>query len=911
MKSSSILFSLIVSTVFAVELPAEENPHALYLKQIKPLLTEKCISCHGPVKQESGLRLDTAKFIRKGSEFSQVVDLKTPAESEILKRVSTTDIAERMPPEGEGEALKPEQIKLLTEWLTAGMPAPADEVALEDPRDHWAYQPIEKPEIPAGDGHPIDRLLAAKQQQAGVSPYPRAEQETLLRRVSLDLVGLNPTPAERDDFLNDQSPEAYGRLVDRLLNDPRHGERWARHWMDVWRYSDWSGYKNQLRGSQRHIWRWRDWIVESLNDDKGYDRMVTEMLAGDEIAPEDPGTLRATGFLSRNFHNSNRNIWLDAAVEHTAKAFLGMTINCARCHDHKFDPIPQVEYYEMRAIFEPHHVRTERVPGERDINTDGLTRAYDQKPDEPTYLYVRGNEKQPDKEHPLSPDVPDVLNLPFEVNAIELPAMASFPSLAAHIQHDDREVVRVELVKAKENYRKVFGSDPGDKSNEAARSSGAVPPPPSLPVTLTEQEQRAELKWDAAHFGLVSFDSRWRTERRRYESPQAQGGVRWQDMARAAAYLERLANFARARVELFEKRVALEKVFSGKYADAKARQQAVQKAQKERQAAAKKWIEAAEARNKQDTNYTPVGEHYPEISTGRRSALAHWITHPDNPLTARVAVNHIWLRHFGRPLVENVFDFGLRSPTPEHLEVLDWLAAELREHDWNMKHIHRLIVTSDAYQRASSSNDAELASANLVADPDNKLYWKANLQRLEAEVIRDNVMHVAGQLDLTQGGPDIDFTKGETVLRRSLYFRHAYEKQMTMLTLFDAASPNECYRRSESILPQQALVLSNSDLALKMSADLARQLNENAKTDRAFVESAFRRMLVRQPTAEEAAACREFLTAQQERLSNPENLTSFATVSKKETALPADPKLRARANLIHVLMNHNDFVTVR
>ena len=902
-----LAITILITLSLAASLSAEEKPFAHYLDKVKPLLTEKCISCHGPVKQEAGLRLDTAKFIKAGSDYSQVVNLKSPAESPLLKRVSTTEIEERMPPEGEGEPLKPEQLKILTDWITAGMPAPEDEVALEDPADHWAYQPIVKPELPLGDKHPVDQLLNRKLESKGLKPYPAADKATLLRRATLDLIGLNPTPAELEDFLADQSPDAYDKLVDRLLNDPRHGERWARHWMDVWRYSDWSGYKQALRGSQRHIWRWRDWIVESLNEDKGYDRMVVEMLAGDELAPGDYDTLRATGFLSRNYHNSNRNIWLDATVEHTAKAFLGMTINFARCHDHKFDPIPQTEYYELRAVFEPHHVRTERIPGQRNLTTDGLTRAYDQKPDEPTYVYIRGNEKDPDKENPVSPAVPEVIDVAFKVEQIDLPTIGYFPALAEHIEKEDITQAQNAVNKAEQEYRKAFE---GTKANETPETNENSPPAPPLPVTLSEAQRRAEYQRDVARRNLESLQKRWAAERNKYNRHKTKDDPQWSDLARLAAAAERHHNFAVARKDLFEKRRALEKSYTTKHKDAKTRTAAITKADKEWQDAEKKYHQTKAALANNDHKYTPVGKEYPKISTGRRLALAKWIIHPDNPLAARVAINHIWLRHFGTPLVENVFDFGLRSPKPEHAELLDWLAAELRDNNWSMKHIHRLIVTSDAYQRSSSTPDAELASHNLARDSENRLYWKANIQRLEAEVIRDNVMYVAGKLDLKRGGPDIDFTQGETVLRRSLYFRHAYEKQMTMLTLFDAASPTECYRRSNSILPQQALVLSNSDLALKMSTELAKQLHAAHEDDTSFIDALFLKTLTRQPTDEELKMCSQFLTEQEQRLADPTQLTSFETGQAKST-LPTDPQLRARANLVHVLMNHNDFITVR
>src|SRR5204862_6883381 len=206
-----------------------------------------------------------------------------------------------------------------------------------------------------------------------------ASKEVLLRRIYLDLIGLSPTPEEQSAFLNDRSPRAYEKVVDSLLDDPRYGERWGRHWMDVWRYSDWAGWSggNQIRDSKPHIWKWRDWIVESLNADKGYDQMIVEMLAGDELAPEGANILRATGFLVRNYKMLSREQWLEDTVKHTSQAFLGVTLGCAKCHDHMFDPISQAEYYQIRAVFEPHQVRTDRIPGQLDTAKDGLVRVYD------------------------------------------------------------------------------------------------------------------------------------------------------------------------------------------------------------------------------------------------------------------------------------------------------------------------------------------------------------------------------------------------------------------------------------------------------------------------------------------------------------------------------------------------------
>ena len=255
-----------------------------------------------------------------------------------------------------------------------------DEQVPPRPNEHWAWtlpvQLLPSAQLDGWERNPIDAFVSSKLREKGLVQNAIAEPRIRLRRLYFDLIGLPPSPQALRAFEADPSDAAWSQHVETLLENPAHGERWARHWMDVWRYSDWYGYKNAVRGSQRHIWRWRDWIVESLNADKGYDRMIVEMLAGDEIAGEDVDVLPATGFLVRNYHHSNRDIWLDATVEHTAKAFLGLTINCARCHDHKYDPISQQDYYAFRAIFEPHNVRTERLPGQRNTVLDGLVRVF-------------------------------------------------------------------------------------------------------------------------------------------------------------------------------------------------------------------------------------------------------------------------------------------------------------------------------------------------------------------------------------------------------------------------------------------------------------------------------------------------------------------------------------------------------
>lgn len=876
--------------VLGLSLAGAEAEAIDFEREIKPLLTEKCGACHGALQQEAGLRVDAGVLIHRGGDGGDVIVPGKPDESLLIEKVATTDPDLRMPPEGQGAALDAAQIRLLREWITDGAPIPDQETIPADPSEHWAYQVPIRPGVPEviDDrwSHPIDAFVAAEHQHRGLVAVDLADRYTLLRRAYFDLVGLPPSPKQIDAFVHDDSPGAWERLVDELLESPQHGERWARHWMDVWRYSDWDGYKQQLRGSQRHIWRWRDWMVQSLNQDKGYDRMVVEMLAGDEVAPGDSSILPATGFLARNYHKSNRNIWLDATVEHTAKAFLGTTLNCARCHDHKYDPIGQPEYYQFRAIFEPHNVRTDRIPGQPNLMQDGLPRAYDAEPAAETFLYHAGNEKHPDKDHPMTSAVPAALGGTFEVQPIELPVADYYPALRQFAAQEDLAKARRQLAAA----RKALSNN--DNPTTQLKYSAA-----QLAVESLEARQAA----DAAKYGIDS---------------SADTGDQQRQLALVAAQTERRLDLSRAALTLLEKETQLAAAEASDEKDAKKKKTAIDTAKKAVADAEKKVAELGKQQFlKNDGKYTPLGKEYPRESTGRRLALARWITSPSNPLTARVAVNHIWLRHFGEPLVENVFDFGLRTPRPRHADLLDWLAVELMESGWSMKHLHRLIVTSRTW-RLASSTDSMAESDNTGIDPDNHYHWRANVRRLDAEVIRDSVLAVTGRLDTSLGGADIDYQKGEETPRRSIYIRHAYEKQMTMLVLFDAASPTECYRRSESIIPQQALALANSSLTLSQTRLLARelwsQLNESDEDrPRQFVEQAYRQILARPASDQELMACLTFLSEQSKLLADPSQLTTFVGGEKPKVAPAEDAEGRARENLVHVLVNHNDFVTVR
>ncbi len=885
-------FLALFSSVVLADKPVD------YLRDVKPILARRCFGCHGPVMQNSALRLDTAALMQKGGDSGPVVKPGRPAESLLIERVTDNDEDFRMPPEG--KPLTAEEITLFTAWIRAGAPAPVDEKPQEDPRTHWSFQPPVRPPVPqvkniAWVRNPIDAFIAAEHQKRGLRPRPPAQPEIQLRRIYLDLIGLPPTREQLHEFLADVSPEAYEKVVDRLLSIPQYGERWGRHWMDVWRYSDWYGRRpsNEIRYSQRHIWRWRDWIVESLNAEKGYDRMIVEMLAGDEIAPMDEGILRATGFLGRNWYKFDRNVWLSETVEQTSMGLLAVTMKCARCHDHKFDPLTQQEYYRFRAFFEPHAFRTDRLSasvgtevdnGKASVLKDGLSRVFDAELDRPTFLFVRGDDRHPDKDQPLSPGVPAVLgNGNLEIRPVSLPVESYFPALRP-------EIVEEMIANGKAHV-------------QVAQSTFAE-------ARATASAALAEKKLATARADLASLEARIQADRAKLA-----GAANANALARAASQAERRATFAQAEQAVLQTEQLLAAAGDAVKSNDQKMKIAVIDAKK-KLAAARKTLQAAQkALAKEDDQYQPLGPVYPRTSTGRRLALARWITDPKNPRTARVAVNHIWLRHFGRALVSSVSNFGLSGRPPSHPELLDWLAVELTETGWRMKHLHRLIVTSNIYRMRSSEG---IANPNATVDPDNLYLWRMNFRRMEAELVRDSLLAVAGQLDQSMGGPELDEKLGQTSRRRSLYFRTTPDNKMELLQLFDLANPNECYRRRESVVPQQALALTNSAMALNQARLLARDLSNRDRLEAnrqegktAFITAVFEAVLGRSPSNGELAACRRFLSRHTKLLKNTTELTAFTSGGPKKLAPAAEPRLRARENLVHVLFSHNDFVTIR
>lgn len=807
-----------------------------YVRDIKPILRDRCYSCHGALDQKADLRLDS------GQSIHTVIKPKSSAESLLITRISSKSDDERMPPEG--APLTAEQISRLKSWIDAGAKYPADDRPETDPTEHWAFRRPTRPALPQVgwkefSNHPVDRLVAAEWERRKLVPVPPADKRLLLRRLYLDLIGIPPTPDQIHAFLENPAPDAYSNEVDRLLASPQYGERWARHFLDIWRYSDWWGLGAEVRNSQKHMWHWRDWAVEAFNADLGYDAMIREMLAADELHPTQPDKLRATGYLARQYFRFNRNTWMDETVEHTAKAFLGLTWNCARCHDHKYDPIRQEDYYRFRAFFEPYQVRTDLVPGELNFEKNGIPRVFDCNLEAPTVLFIRGDDKRPSQDHVITPGLPKFLaHNGLNITAVKLPPESYAPQIRS-------EVLATYLAQAKTE---------GPTAELAIRARHAAD---VAKATGTEAEAL--------------------------------------ELARKAATAEKRLHLERAQNACAQAEAELAKT-KGIRRIGPARKLMIAKDQ---------LAKATKALENPGTNYTPLrgalktpesnleteaslSKPFPRTSSGRRSALAQWIANQDNPLTARVLVNHVWLRHFGRPLVDTVFDFGRKGTPPTNPDLLDWLAVEFMERGWSIKHLHRVIVTSQVYRLSAKGH-----SGNHTIDPENRFNWRRSPQRMDAPTIRDSLLHLAGDLDLTRGGPAVPLAQQTTSQRRSLYFFQSHNEHNPFLGIFDDANVLECYRRTESIVPQQALALSNSRFAMGIATKIADRIK--APNDENFIAIAFAHILGALPGNDELKVCLD-------------------AMDEFRRLAPGTKELKdqtARVRLIHSLLNHNDFVTIR
>ena len=813
------------------------DPAALahFESAVRPLLLDRCAKCHGADRQRGGLRLDSRKGLTEGGDSGAAIVPGSAAESLLLQKLES----KTMPPKGE-PPLSDRQIAEIRKWIVAGAPmteltAPAGK---SERKEHWAFRRPDREAAltslpgsvrsqlaassPAGSVHPIDAFIDSQLAARKLTSAPRASRPTLVRRAYFDLLGLPPTPEQVDKFVNDESPKAWEALIDELLASQHYGERWGRHWLDVARYADSGGYETDMY--YRNAWRYRDWVVKSFNDDKPYDRFVQGQIAGDELWPDNleldgayvlaPQKARAleahvaTGFyaLGPQIHESGMDArksdyerltdWVDA----TGSAFLGVTLGCARCHDHKFDPFTQRDYYSLQAVF----ARSREV--ERPI--------------------VNAMEIADFKQH-----YPRIL----AVRAAREAYRQFEQTLAGRQPTPDEDAKRHELLQA-------IGRAVLDIPERAASSPGT--PFDGLlevPVISVLGHERPELvsETKVLHRGDL-------------ERPR--------DRVTPA--------IPQALAESME-----------------------------------------------------IPPTLPDGPTSRRE-LALWLTRPDHPLTARVMVNRLWQWHFGRGLVSTPSDFGAMGQPPSHPALLDWLATEFVARGWSIKAMHRLIMTSQAYQRSSDFS----SEAGLAADPDNTQLWRFHRRRLEAESVWDALHSVAATINLQIGGPPVVPPLSNEELaalrdryrwivspdakqhsRRGLYIVNYRNFRFPLFEVFDApGSAVSAPGRDVSTVAPQSLWLLNNRTAWSLAQHLAARLvRDTGDQPSILVEKLWKIALGRKPDATELAEAVGLL----------ETLTRTSTEAGLENApaeLKALPAQRAGAlvRLCLGIFSHNEFLYI-
>lgn len=925
-------------------------------EQVRALFSSRCRECHGPDSQEGGLRLDLDP--RKLDETAAVVVAGSRGTSALHERVTSTDPDRRMPPRG--KALSAEEIELVGAWIDAGAAWP--EGTWRDPRlDHWAWQPVVRPDVPgsAVGAAAIDAFVASRLTESGLAPAPEADRRALIRRASFDLVGLPPTPEEVAAFEADPAPDAFERLVDRLLASPAHGERWARHWLDVAHYADSHGYeRDQLRP---HAWRYRDWVIDAINADKPYDAFLREQVAGDVIAPDDPAAVVASAFLvagpwdfvgqvetqSAALRRQARADDLDDMLTQVMAAACGVTINCARCHDHKLDPIPQRDYTALAALLA------------------GVTRG--NRPVSPAAVAARDARRRELEEliRAATADVHALAGAPVDLADIVGGGDGSGNGVkGAGIDPRSgvaRDRTPLSFLEGIEANRPVPGPSPLVAAVLVPDGSGPVRfvvdgdpidgiPPTARqgwdairngPVNAQASTTTAGIDYaTAGHailglhanaaitFDLAAIRAKHPATSRRFRAVVAYGGRAETAGADFAVYVDGV-RMAQGRLDQASPGEPLDVLLPNEachltlvatdggdgighdqiwFGDPRIEGTPSRPVDEPALVAARGRIETVRqelaALPEAETVYGPVVQSPPpvqllvrgdpekplgEIPPGlpgwiavpvthpladagdgqRRRALAEWITDRANPLTPRVIVNRLWHHHFGTGLVDTPSDFGTGGGRPSHPALLDWLAAELVDHGWSLKHIHRLICTSKTWRQRSHGVPG--AAAGMTVDSDNRLLWRMSPRRLDAESYRDAVLAVSGMLDPARGGPGFrDFRVTEAyapiyesipidrpdLRRRSIYRCVVRGTPDVFLTTLDCPNPaNLAPVRPRTTTALQSLAILNNDFTLRHAEAWAERLRREAWDRPADqVRLGFQLAFGRDPDREEAAA---------------------------------------------------------
>jgi len=769
---------LLPSILFATSVAGQDESASarLFEEKVGPILAARCGKCHGAEapKAKGGLRLDCREAALKGGDTGPALVPGKPLESLLIKAVAWEDPDLKMPPK---EKIPAAEVELLRQWVAGGAAWSAKAARARKPekkitdadRAWWAFRPVQEPAVPAAEGlcrNEIDCFINERLKVEGLVPAPEADRRTLLRRLTFDLHGLPPTPEEIDAFEKDASPDAYEKQVERLLAHPRYGERWARHWLDLVRYAESDGYNQDAY--RPTAWPYRDYVIRAFNQDKPYDRFILEQLAGDEIAPGNPEVLVATGYLRLGIYEYNqRNAWgqwrdiLNDITDVTGDAILGLGMGCARCHDHKFDPILQRDYFALQSFFAGLLWR------------DDLPLATPEEQAE----YLKKRQAWDAKTAALR----------AEIAAIEKP----------FLDGADKTIL--------------------DKFIPELRAIHAKPGVERSPyeIQIADLIQRQVL-----------------AERSRID-----GKIKGATREHWSALLRKLAEFDREKPRDLPMGLVATDVGP---------------------VPAPTTI-PADDRAIRPAFLTVLGGDAPAIepgtsSSGRRLALARWLTRPEHPLVARVMVNRLWQHHFGRGLVGTSNDYGRLGEKPSHPELLDWLSARFVRDGWSLKTMHRRIVASATYRRAAIHPAPE---AGRLKDPENRLLWKTATRRLEAEAVRDAMLLASGEFDSHMGGPAVD----ANLPRRTIYTKVQRNTRDPLLDAFDAPETfSSTPGRNSTTTATQALLMINGRWPLERAQAFARRLRAlGAATNPDLVRAAYRIAFGRSPSPEELARGVAFL----------------------------------------------------
>lgn len=974
------LIALGVASVSFGQEPGED----FFEQRVRPVLLANCVECHGPDVQEGGLRLDSRAHLLSGGEQGSAIQIENAEDSLLLKAISYQHELQ-MPPAG---ALSEEHLAAIRQWVLAGAPwaetsvigSPMEARVLNNRAEHWAFQPLQVAPIadPEPQTHPVDRLLAKKMVEHSWSPGPLADDRTQVKRAYFTLLGLQPTWAELQTYLNDTRPDRWERLIDDLLSRPQYGERWARHWLDVARYADTQGYAFAKDRNYPHAFTYRDYVIRAFNEDLPYDQFVRHQLAADQMdLGDDLSPLAALGFLTVGRRFIDYNDTLDDRIDVVSRGLLGLTVSCARCHDHKYDAISMSDYYALHGVMssspdadekpligprtqvesrrefenkardmqrEINELRGQHVGLVKQSTIDRLPEYFLAAYQPPPGMDLKNKERGSLGPADLRPAMvrrwkerlermtrnrkqAGIWFRPLRV-LMRLPDEDFSSSVSAQLNQWQALLDKTEAeVESTEDWdvREDEASDQGAlvdrKVAEAAAKTPRPRPLDRRPIAghVLEKLRAANLqsKQDVATFYADLLRGVWKTFQDHGANDaavlQIEEDLRfaielWRGDSPLNVPVEEIGDFlSDADFDMLREKSA--KLDEHQVTAPPQLQRAM--AVVDRQPPVNSYVflrgnpgnRGPDVARRFLTVLSKDATVYPETSSGRKE-LAEQIVSPDNPLAARVMVNRVWMHHFGKPLVATPSDFGVRCEVPLQLELLDYLADHLRRHQWSLKSLHRLLLTSHAF-RQTNARPSEVVNS----DPENRYYVGMNRRRMEWEALRDSMLKATGVLDTSViGGPAVDMFRGQASNRRSIYGTIDRQDLPNLLRSFDFASPDTSIAvRPQTTVPQQSLYLMNGSLVQELAVKIASDETWQAIPDPIEqIQDLFRRLLLRTASPEEVDTCLQFLAAIEVSSAKPssENAASGEPDASK--------KLLARRwqMLIQSLLMSNEFCFV-